>query len=113
MLWSSVTRQDVDGSSVSASPEKHVGLNLVGSSEQTKLCIDRFCAHCRTQSDGGLDTGYELRFLARCERGPCRYTPRSSVSDRELLEALNGNLATALYGSPPGITDVPRDSLPP
>jgi predicted O-methyltransferase YrrM len=42
----------------------------------------------RTWTDAGLDTAYELCFLARCGPGPYGYTPGSAEEDRSLLHAL-------------------------
>jgi hypothetical protein len=51
----------------------------------------------RTWSDGGLDTAYELCFLARCGPGAYGYSPRSSVDDRELLKALSSDRGDGAY----------------
>jgi predicted O-methyltransferase YrrM len=45
----------------------------------------------RTWTDGGLETAYELCFLARCGPGPYGYSPLSSEADRSLLRALSAD----------------------
>jgi hypothetical protein len=45
----------------------------------------------RSWEDTGLDTAYELCFLARCGPGDYVYTPRSQESDRAMLHALSAD----------------------
>ena len=45
----------------------------------------------RSWQDGGLDTAYELCFLAVCGPGPYAYTPASDESDRAMLRALSAD----------------------